>query len=60
MKNNLSIIIAHYYPNSSDYKNSSFLGFNFYKKISDVFFIDFGFKKTKTNINPFIILRYNL
>ncbi len=46
--------------NSSDYKNSSFLGFNFYKKISDVFFIDFGFKKTKTNINPFIILRYNL
>ena len=46
--------------NNNDYKNSSFLGINFYKKINNEFFIDFGFKKTKAKINPFIILRYNL
>jgi len=46
--------------NNNDNKHSFFLGFNFYKKINNTLFVDFGFKKTKTNINPFVILRYSL
>ena len=46
--------------NKNDYKNSYFLGFNLYKRINDAFLIDFGFKKTKIDINPFLSLRYNL
>ena len=46
--------------NKNDYKNSYFLGFNLYKKINDAFLIDFGFKKTKIDINHFLSLRYNL
>jgi len=46
--------------NVDDIKNASFIGFDFYNLYTNNFFINFGLKKSKTSLFPYISLRYNL
>ena len=46
--------------NVDDIKNTSFIGVDFYNLYTNNFFINFGFKKSKTSLFPYISLRYNL